>query len=59
MYKIINNSVNGIHDVKEFVADAVADIANLPSCAEGSIVIVNDGDVKVFMKNSKNEWIKL
>lgn len=59
-YIILNNSVNGIHGVKEFGIDSENDLKDLPkACGVGSTAILIKEDAVVYMKNFKGEWVKI
>lgn len=58
MYKIIAHEGEVSYGIKEFAVDTAAEISNLPPCDMGSTAIaIAEG--KVFMKNSKGEWVEL
>lgn len=58
MYKITSNDGDISYGIKEFVCDSVDDLSILPSCQMGSIAIII-ATAEVYMKNSKDEWVKL
>lgn len=62
-YRIIENSVNGISDITEFLCDTAEDVSYLPEEAGmGSIaqVLDNNGDgFAVYKKNSEGKWTEL
>lgn len=42
---------------KEFIADAEADVADLPECCTGSTALISDGG-KVYIVNASGEWVE-
>lgn len=60
MYAIIKRDDNITYNVNEYMCDTIADIDSLPKCAPGSTAIVlEEGNVTVFMKNTEGKWVKL
>lgn len=60
MYSVISNDGDIAYNVNEYVCDSVSDLFALPRCAAGSIaIILENNNVSIYMKNSKNEWVKL
>ncbi len=60
MYQTIkqDNSVN--YNVNQYVCDSITDLDTLPRCLPGSIAIVLEpGNVGVYMKDPKGKWVKL
>jgi hypothetical protein len=58
MYNIRANDGDVSHGIKEFVCDAVEDLATLPQCKIGSTAFVI-ATSEIYMINSKGEWVKL
>lgn len=55
MYKLVGYS-DASAGIKEFVADAVEDLENIPNCEMGSTVyIISSG--AVYMKDGNGEWV--
>lgn len=60
MYAIIKRDDNIPYNVNEYMCDTIADVDSLPKCAPGSTAIVlEEGNVTVFMKNTEGKWVKL
>ena len=60
MYAIIKRDDNITYNVNEYMCDTVADLDSLPKCAPGSTaIILEEGNVTVFMKNTEGKWVKL
>ena len=60
MYAIIKRDDNITYNVNEYMCDTIADVDPLPKCAPGSTAIVlEEGNVTVFMKNTEGKWVKL
>lgn len=60
MYAIIKRDDNVTYNVNEYMCDTVADLDSLPKCAPGSTaIILEEGNVTVFMKNTEGKWVKL
>lgn len=60
MYAIIKRDDNITYNVNEYMCDTIADVDSLPKCAPGSTAIVlEEGNVTVFMKNTEGKWVKL
>lgn len=60
MYSIIKRDDNVSYNVNEYVCDSVADLDSLPRCSSGSTAIVlSNGGVEVYMKNTEGKWVKL
>lgn len=60
MYSIIKRDTDTVYNVNEYMCDSVEDLDSLPRCASGSIaIILEKGNTAVYMKNSKDEWVKL
>jgi hypothetical protein len=46
--------------VNQYVCESLADLDTLPRCLPGSIAIVLEpGNVGVYMKDPKGKWVKL
>lgn len=58
MYKITSNDGDVAYGIKEFVCDTLEDLETLPPCSMGSVAIVIS-NAKIFMLNSKKEWVEL
>lgn len=58
MYKITSNDGDITYGLKEFACDTIDDLGTLPSCQMGSVAIII-ATAEVYMKNSKDEWVKL
>lgn len=58
MYKITKNDNDIAYGIKEFVCDTEKDLELLPNCEMGSTAIVIE-TASVYIKNGKNEWVKL
>lgn len=60
MYAVIKRDDNIPYNVNEYMCDTIADVDSLPKCAPGSTAIVlEEGNVTVFMKNTEGKWVKL
>jgi hypothetical protein len=60
MYSIISHDGDRMYGVNEYVCDSVDDLLILPRCMAGSTAIVlEEGNVTVYMKNSQGEWVEL
>lgn len=58
MYKVTANDGDIAYGIKEIVCDTEEDLKFLPDCAMGSTVIVIETG-SVYIRNSKDEWVKL
>ena len=56
---MVNNEPQ--YNLKEFIADTSADVANLPTenLAPGSQCLVADDPAQVFVFNTNKEWVEL
>lgn len=45
--------------VCDFICDTEDDIANLPDCVAGSIAIVAQEGMPIYMRNASGEWVKV
>ena len=59
MYTVIAHDGDVQYGVNEYVCDTVDDLLLIPRCAMGSTAIVLDEPAAVYMKNSRDEWVKL
>lgn len=60
MYHIIQRDQDVPYGVNQYMCDSVEDLNSLPKCEPGSSVIVlEEGNATVYMKNSKGKWVKL
>ena len=61
MYSIIKQDKDVAYGVNEYMCDSEADLNSLPArCAPGSTAIVlKEGEVAVYMKNTEGKWVKL
>jgi hypothetical protein len=60
MYYITRNDNNIMYNIKEYVCDNIADLDSLLNCAPGSTaIILEEGNVAVYMKNPEGKWVKL
>lgn len=60
MYSMIKRDTETVYNVNEYMCDSVADLDSLPRCASGSTaIILEEGNIAVYMKNSQGKWVKL
>ena len=60
MYSIIKHDDNVAYNVNEYVCDSINDLNSLPRCAPGSsAVVLEPGNVAIYMKNTEGKWVKL
>lgn len=60
MYSIIKRDDNVSYNVNEYMCDNVSDLDSLPKCAPGSTAIVlQEGVIEAYMKNTEGKWVKL
>ena len=60
MYSVIAHDGDVQYGVNEYMCDSIDDLATLPRCKPGSTAIVLvEGDVEVYMKNTEGKWVKL
>ena len=60
MYSVISHDGDVQYGVNEYVCDSVDDLVILPRCVAGSTaIILEEGNIAVYMKNSQGEWVKL
>ena len=59
MIGLMKDSGRSVYDLKEFVADAEADVASLPrDCAMGSTCFVIESG-EAYMLNGEKVWVKI
>lgn len=60
MYAIVKRDQDVSYGVNEYVCDTLADLGSLPKCEPGSSAIVlEEGQVSVYMKNTLGKWVKI
>ena len=60
MYSMIKRDDDTTYNVNEYICDTVADLDSLPRCAPGSsAVVLEPGNVAIYMKNTEGKWVKL
>lgn len=60
MYSMIKRDDDIVYNVNEYICDSVADLDSLPRCAPGSsAVVLEPGNVAIYMKNTEGKWVKL
>lgn len=60
MYSMIKRDDDVTYNVNEYICDSVADLDSLPRCAPGSsAVVLEPGNVAIYMKNTEGKWVKL
>lgn len=61
VYKLIASNGKVDYGVNEYICDSINDLNSLPPrCESGSTAIVlEDGDIAVYMKNTEGKWVKL
>lgn len=60
MYSILRRNDDIVYGVTEYVCDSQADLDSLPNCKPGSSAIVLEpGNVAIYMKNTEGKWVKL
>lgn len=60
MFAIIKRDDNVAYNVNEYMCDSIDDLNSLPNCAPGSTaVVLEEGNVAVYMKNTEGKWVKL
>ena len=61
MYSLIKRDDEVCYNVNEYLCDTEEDVKSLPPhCAPGSVAIVlEENNVRMFMKNSKGQWVRL
>lgn len=60
MYAIVKRDQDVSYGVNEYVCDTLADLDSLPKCEPGSSAIVlEEGQVSVYMKNTLGKWVKI
>ena len=60
MYSVISHDGDVQYGVNEYVCDSADDLVILPRCAAGSTaIILEKGNLAVYMKNSQDEWVEL
>jgi hypothetical protein len=60
MYSMVKRDDDIVYNVNEYICDSVADLDSLPRCAPGSsAVVLEPGNVAIYMKNTEGKWVKL
>ncbi len=60
MYKLVKSSGKQDYGINEYICDAASDLELLPRCEPGSTAIVLEpGNIAVYMKNIEGKWVKL
>jgi hypothetical protein len=60
MYSMVKRDDDVTYNVNEYICDSVADLDSLPRCAPGSsAVVLEPGNVAIYMKNTEGKWVKL
>jgi hypothetical protein len=60
MYSMVKRDDDVTYNVNEYICDNVADLDSLPRCAPGSsAVVLEPGNVAIYMKNTEGKWVKL
>lgn len=61
MYSMIKRDTDIAYNVNEYICNSVNDLAYLSQCAPGSIAIIleENSDAAVYMKNPEGKWVKI
>ena len=61
MYSMVKRDDDVTYNVNEYICDSVADLDSLPPhCAPGSsAMILEPGNVTIYIKNTEGKWVKL
>ena len=61
MYSMIKRDTDIAYNVNEYVCNSVNDLAHLSQCSPGSIAIIleENSDAAVYMKNPEGKWVKI